>query len=557
MKRLLPDGILAQHLAALGKTGSGKSSVLRLLVEGLLDDGKPVCVVDPKGDWWGLKSSSNGKSPGYAVIIFGGEHADLPLNAHAGAHVAELVATGNRPCIIDLGGWMVSDRTRFFIDFASTLFRHVRGPRHLVIDEVHNFAPQGKVLDPDAGKMLHWANRLASEGRGKGITLMSASQRPQKVHKDFLTCAETLIAMRVIHPLDRNAVKDWIDGCPDPEKGREVLQSLASMPRGTGWVWSPEIGFGPVRVEFPKFSTYDSFKAPTSGADTAEKLKGWAAVDLEDARTKLSAVVEEAAKNDPRLLRARIHELEARVKEALADEPRDAAREEARTQDAYHRGQQDLGADVLARLQTAEMAVTALKELVAGLGVSAPRAQNAAAVIRKTIARSPLPTLRRSNGDASKASEIGNGGLRRIMTALAQRPQGLSRKQIGVRAGMSSSSGTFSTYLAKARSMGWVEGGPLMRITPAGIAALGHYEPLPTGRDLLEHWLRDLGDSGASRILRACAERYPRSISKADAAAHAELSETSGTFNTYLSKLRSLELISGRGELRASEELFE
>jgi len=69
---------------------------------------------------------------------------------------------------IDLGGWMPGDRTRFFIDFASTLFRQTRGARWLVIDEVHNFAPQGKVMDPDAGKMLHWANRIITEGRGKG-----------------------------------------------------------------------------------------------------------------------------------------------------------------------------------------------------------------------------------------------------------------------------------------------------------------------------------------------------------------------------------------------------
>lgn len=180
----LPAAVLEQHLIVLGKTGAGKSSVMRLLVEGLLDQQKPVCIIDPKGDWYGLKSSADGKRPGYPVVIFGGDHADVPLNAHAGAHVAELVATGNRPCLIDLGGWTVADRTRFFIEFASTLFRTTRGRRWLVIDEVHNFCPQGKVHDPDAGKALHWANRLASEGRGKGIQILAASQRPQKVHKD-------------------------------------------------------------------------------------------------------------------------------------------------------------------------------------------------------------------------------------------------------------------------------------------------------------------------------------------------------------------------------------
>jgi hypothetical protein len=288
---------------------------MRLLVEGLLTDGKPVCIIDPKGDWWGLKSSASGKQPGFPVIIFGGDHADIPLTAGAGAYVAELVATGNRPCIIDLGGWTVGDRTRFFVDFAQALFRHTRGPRWLCIDEAHNFAPQGKIMDPQAGQMLHWANRLASEGSGKGITLLSASQRPQKVHKDYVTSHETLIAMRVIHPLDRAAIKDWIDGCPDQDKGKEVLRSLASLKRGEAWVWSPEIDFGPTRLQFPLFATYDSFKPPTG--ETAGKLKGWAAVDLDEVKAKLAAVVEDAKANDPAALKAEI----ARLKRELSSAP--------------------------------------------------------------------------------------------------------------------------------------------------------------------------------------------------------------------------------------------
>lgn len=284
----VPVGILDQHVAVLGKTRSGKSSVMRVLVESLLERGLPVCIVDPKGDWYGIKLARDGKRPGYPVVIFGGEHADVPINEHAGAHVAELFATGNRPCLIDLGGWMVAPRTRFWIDFASTLFKHTKGQRWLAVDEIHNFAPKGKVFDADAGKALHWTNRLASEGLGKGVAMVFASQRPQKVHNDTLTSAETLIAMRVLHPSDRGAVSDWIKGCGDSE-GSQVLSSLAQMDRGEGWVWSPEIGFGPQRVKFPLFQTYDSFR-PQSVEDT-RKLTGWAEVDLDEVRQKLAVVV--------------------------------------------------------------------------------------------------------------------------------------------------------------------------------------------------------------------------------------------------------------------------
>jgi uncharacterized protein len=311
----IPAVAFDQHIIVLGKTRSGKSSAMRVLVEYLLDKKEPVCIVDPKGDWWGLKASANGKSAGYPVVIFGGEHGDVPLNARSGASVAELVATGNRSAIIDLGGWMPGDRTQFWIDFASTYFRTHKGRHHLVIDEVHNLCPKGKIMDPNAGKMLHWSNRLASEGLGKGISMIAASQRPQKVHNDFLTSCETLIAMRVIHKADRDAIKDWIDACGDPEKGKEVLNTVASMQRGEAWAYSPEAEFGPKRVQFPMFDTYDSFRPQKS---SEVKLKGWAEVDLAEVTKKLEAAVKEAEATDPKKLQAKIRELETKLKSSPA-----------------------------------------------------------------------------------------------------------------------------------------------------------------------------------------------------------------------------------------------
>lgn len=321
-KFLIPDAALVQHVIALGKTRSGKSSKMRLIVERFLDQKKPVCIIDPKGDWWGLKSSADGKKPGYPIIIFGSEfarHADIRINGHSGAGVAELVATGNRPCLIDLKGMRPGERTRFFIDFASTYFARASGERVLVIDEVHHFAPQGKIPDPQVGEMLHWANRLVTEGGGMGITIMSASQRPQKVHKDYTSSHETLIACRVITKHDRDAIKDWIDACGDPALGKEVIGSLASMQRIEAWVYSPEVAFGPVRLTFPMFTTYDSFK-PQSARHSG-RLKGWASIDLKEVEARLTKVVEEAKANDPKVLRKEIADLKARLAKAAAAKP--------------------------------------------------------------------------------------------------------------------------------------------------------------------------------------------------------------------------------------------
>lgn len=332
MTLCFPMKVLNQHIAFLGKTGAGKSSAMRTVVEWLLDHKKRCCIIDPKGDWWGLKSSADGKSAGYPVIAFGdfkeSKASDIPINQHSGKHVAELIASGNRPCIIGFRGWMPGEMVKFWLEFAPTLFNSNEGELYVIIDEVHNFAPKGKVLDPDSGKCLHWTNRILSEGRGLGLTFVIASQRAQKVHNDTLDCCETLVAMRVSHPAARQSVKDWIDGNGDPVHGAEVMRTLAKQQRGEAWVWSPEIDFGPERVKFPMFQTFDSFAPPqlqkkVSGA-------GWAEVDLEAVKEKLSAVIEEAKANDPKELRLKIQQLQAelrnrpvsqQVKEVMVSDP--------------------------------------------------------------------------------------------------------------------------------------------------------------------------------------------------------------------------------------------
>jgi hypothetical protein len=109
----------------------------------------------------------------------------------------------------------------------------------------------------------------------------------------------------VIHKLDRDAITDWIDGCADVTKGREVIADLAQLNKPEAWVWCPEIAYGPERVTFPLF--HDSFKPQ---AADATKLKGCAEVDLEEVKARLVAVVQEAEANDPKKLKKRIAELE-------------------------------------------------------------------------------------------------------------------------------------------------------------------------------------------------------------------------------------------------------
>ena len=570
----LPDAALSQHIAVLGKTGSGKTFAAKaVIVEPLLEAGRRVGIIDPTDAWHGLRSSRDGKGPGFPVLVLGGDHGNLPLPAAGGAAVARLLVEQGVNLVACTKHLTVGERTRWFIDFAGTISRLNRSPLHLVIDEAHNFAPQGKVPDPDTGKMLHAANNLASGGRSIGVRLTMITQRPQKLHKDALTSADTLIAMRVLAPHDRDAVKAWIDGCGEPLQGKEVLNSLASLKRGEGWVWYPEGGhLG--RTRFPEIRTFDSSATPTEG-HAVKAPKAAAELDLTEINRALADAVREAEANDPKLLRTEI----ARLKRELSAKPPAgadrvsvaAARQEGREEAAREGYAAGLRAvqPIAERLSTLSAAVS---ETVEGFQQDLRRLAAAHPPLeRRPVAVAPAPRVHRvamsgaqitasdvratltGAGDAS----IGKSGLRRMLIALAQRPNGLNRRQLGVRAGMSSRSGTFDTYLSRARTNGWVDGQGDMRITDAGLQALGSYEPLPQGRELLRYWLNELGSSGAARILTALANAYPKSLTRVELGAEANMSDRSGTFDTYLSRLRTLELIAGRGEMKASDELFD
>ena len=149
---------------------------------------------------------------------------------------------------------------------------------------------------------------------------------------------------------------------------------------------------------------------------------------------------------------------------------------------------------------------------------------------------------------------MATGGLRRMMVALAQRSD-LSRSQLAVRAGLSAKSGTFGTYLGKLRSENWVgDRGGKFSLTESGVTALGEFQPLPQGRELLAYWMNELG-GGPARLLNVLANVYPSAMNRNDLALAADLSPGSGTFGTYLGKLRTLELIQGSGEISLSPEL--
>lgn len=572
--------ILTQHIAILGKTGSGKSYTAKGFIEALLRDKQRVCVIDPTGAYWGLRSDKLGTGPGFPITVFGGDHGDLPIERHHGQSIAEIIATTDTSAIIDTQAMTVGERTQFFTDFAETLLRKNIGTLHLVVDEGHLFAPQGRVSDPQSGKMLHAANNLVSLGRGRGLRIILISQRPAKLHKDSLTQVETLIAMRLIAPQDRGAVENWIGEWADPKQGAELLKSLPSLPTGEGWVWAPELDIL-LRTKFPQISTYDSSRAP-DGSSTSVVL---ASIDLPTIESRLASVADELKANDPKLLRARINELELELEGACESTGKAALSEDdirAAEDRGYQRGQQQgfQGAVQEFRAFYAEIdrALAAFERTMPDLSATDH------AITRRLALAQPVPAtfflneqhelprpaapsipvekqVVRNQSNVKTVSERyqNNGtlpeGERIILTAAAQYVNGVTREQISILAGYKRSSR--DTYISRLAGKNLVRvNGGIIEATVAGIAALGSgFEPLPTGRKLREHWLEKL-PAGERVIFEALIKAGGREVTRDS------LSEATGykrsSRDTYISRLTARQLVipGAAGMVRASDQLF-
>jgi hypothetical protein len=97
----LPIGWATQTVGILAKKGAGKSNAAVVMAEELYDTGVAWVAIDPKGDWYGIRSAGDGKAPGLPIPVFGGRHGDIPLEATAGALIADIVNEKGLTCVLD------------------------------------------------------------------------------------------------------------------------------------------------------------------------------------------------------------------------------------------------------------------------------------------------------------------------------------------------------------------------------------------------------------------------------------------------------------------------
>ncbi|MCX5495759.1 hypothetical protein OSH11_13680 [Kaistia dalseonensis] len=288
----LPTALLDTPLAIIGTTGSGKTYVAKGAVELLLELGRRVCIVDPLDVWHGLRTSADGVAPAFPVVIFGGDHADVPINPTMGGQLGSLIARGVAPAAIVVTADMTGGETnRFLTAFFEELFARNREVLHLVLDEADAFAPQNPT--PGAERLKGAVDKIARRGRVKGFRLMTITQRPAVLDKSVLSQISTLVSMQLTSPQDRKALEGWIKGNADEGAAKVVQASLPKLARGEGWIWSPAADVLR-RVHFPAIRTLDTSRTPEPGERLVE-ARAAATVDISAIRDALGSAAAPAA----------------------------------------------------------------------------------------------------------------------------------------------------------------------------------------------------------------------------------------------------------------------
>ena len=595
----LPMSFITSTQAILAKKRRGKSYLAQVEAEELLELGQQVVVLDPTGAWYGLRSSADGKSPGYSITIFGGDHGDVPLEASAGEALAHAIVTERFSAVIDLSLLRKNERLRFAAEFLETLYRLNRQAMHLFIDEADAFVPQ-KTFTPEQARCLGAADELVRRGGIKGIGVTMISQRAQVVNKDVLSQIDMLIVLQMNHPKDLHAIEDWVVEHVNKDTAREMLASLPALPIGHAWVWAPEAKIFQ-RIEVRKKRTFDSGRTPKAG-ERLKPPKKLAKIDLERLGKTLSAAVEEAKANDPKSLRARVVEL---VKEVAAAKkakekivvknvefvkPADLRRLEALVKKIDKLILRITGTNADLELHLSGLRAEATKLQEVATRVTQLRGKKAGALVGEVLELVPEAPIEKSwsKGDplhhayvtrppkAPAMAPPTNGhsvaaaspdGLApahlRLLSAIAWwEAIGIAAPDLGgvaFVAGTTTKSSAFNNNRSRLRAAGYIDYPQSGRVilTDAG-RKLAPPPVIPPTNEALHDVILGKVTPAHGRMLRVLIEEYPSELSLEEFAKRSGTSVTSSAFNNNRSWLRARGLSDypRTGFVRATELLF-
>ncbi|WP_241461728.1 helicase HerA domain-containing protein [Aurantiacibacter luteus] len=236
------EELLATRLLVQGNSGSGKSHLLRRLLEKSAAIVQQV-VIDPEGDFVSLAETFG------HVVIDGAAYSEgeiVRLAARAREHRASVV--------LALDGLEIDNQMRCAAQFLAALFdapdRHWY-PALVIVDEAQLFAPSasGEVADDARRASLAAMTNLMCRGRKRGLAGVIATQRLAKLAKNVAAEASNFLMGRTFLDIDMIRATDLLG------MERRQAEQIRDLERGHFLGLGPAISRRPVSVRIGSVET--------------------------------------------------------------------------------------------------------------------------------------------------------------------------------------------------------------------------------------------------------------------------------------------------------------
>ncbi len=228
------EELLATRLLVQGNSGSGKSHLLRRLLE----QSAPwvqQCIIDPEGDFVTLADK-------FGHVVVEGERTD-----------AELIGIANRlrqhrvSCVLSLEGLDIEQQMRNAGVFLNAMFdadREFWYPVLVVVDEAQMFAPSvaGDVTEEVRKISLGAMTNLMCRGRKRGLAGVIATQRLAKLAKNVAAEASNFLMGRTFLDIDMLRAADLLG------MDRRTAEMFRDLKRGSFVALGPALSRRPLKV---------------------------------------------------------------------------------------------------------------------------------------------------------------------------------------------------------------------------------------------------------------------------------------------------------------------
>ena len=242
------EELLATRLLVQGNSGSGKSYLLRRLLEqsaGLVQQ----VVIDPEGDFTPLAER-------YGHLVVDGARSEVAI-----ATIATRVRQHRASVVLDLEGLDVDGQLRCAARFLNGLFEVDRDywfPVLVVVDEAQLFAPSAAADASDDARRQSLAamTNLMCRGRKRGLAGVIATQRLAKLAKNVAAEASNFLMGRTFLDIDMARAADLLG------MERRQAEAFRDLQRGTFVGLGPAISRRPLTIRIGPVETSDRGGAP-------------------------------------------------------------------------------------------------------------------------------------------------------------------------------------------------------------------------------------------------------------------------------------------------------